>query len=357
MSENFEVDVVNRGEDALVKLRQSAYDLLLLDVEMDGMSGLQVTEQLRSGTQTKAYLPIILLTAQTSRESRIEGLKAGATDFLSKPFDPLELSARINNHVYLKRLQDRLFIVNKALEAERAKVGRLQRALLPKEMPQIPGLTFGANFIPSSQASGDYYDVIQLKSGKILLAVGDVSGHGIPSAMHMSVLRATLQKEAGAGEDMIHIITTLNDVLSYALDEFSFVTFYLAEFDPKTLILRQISAGHHPPLLHNLSDNSVEQIPVPSTFPLGIDQELETDIYEYQFKPGQRILIYTDGVTDQTPDNETYFGESRLKSAVRETPHLAIGDACDLLVQRMKEFAGTGNDQDDATMLMMHIES
>lgn len=355
-----DVTIVNSAEAALAKLHTESFDLLLLDVQMDGMSGIELTEEIRNASGNFGRLPIILLTGQTGREDRLVGLQAGATDFITKPFDPAELTARIENHVYTKRLYDRLVETNKALNEERAKVSKVQRDLLPKEMPQVSGHSFASLYVPSSMASGDYFDVIERADGRILLAIGDVSGHGIPSAMHMSVLRAILRSKAAEGAEIHAIMCELNHVLGHALDSFSFVTFYLAEYDANTRRATQCSAGHHAPMLVNVHDHSIREVPLEASLPLGIEYDIMFPISEFELREGDRIALYTDGVTDQTSPKGEFFGVERLQQVLTNRALRTAQDCCLGLEDALQDFNGrrrgeSSNHQDDATMLLMQV--
>lgn len=351
------VEVVHSGEEALQLLHRYAFDLVLLDIEMPGISGLEVTRQLRATQSERVFLPIILLTAKTDPASKLEGLQAGATDFLTKPFDPHELVARIRNFVGSKRLHDRLMTTNKVLEQERAKVHQVQMGLLPKAMPKVKGHRFAAIYRPCQMAGGDFYDVIQREDGRILLAVGDVSGHGIPSAMYMAVLRAVLHAKAAEMASVAEIMVALNHILQHALDSYSFVTFYLAEYDPQTHRLLQVCAGHPPALAQDLATNAIEELPLAGTFPLGISPTLELETTEAILHPGQRLILYTDGIVEQQGPGDIFFERGKFEETLRDARGFPLEQVPEFLMERLYRFAGTRSTADDVTLLMMEIQS
>ena len=350
------VEVVHGGEEALQLLQRYAFDLVLLDIEMPGISGIEVTRQLRATQSERIYLPIILLTAKTDAASKLEGLQAGATDFLTKPFDPHELVARIRNFVGSKRLHDRLMTTNKVLEQERAKVHQVQMGLLPKAMPKLQGLRFAATYRPCQMAGGDFYDVIPREDGRILLAMGDVSGHGIPSAMYMAVLRAVLHAKAAEMAPIGEIIAALNHILQHALDSFSFVTFYLAEYDPATYKLIQIGAGHPPAMIQDLETNMIEDLPLHGCLPLGIAPDLDLVITEATLAPGQRLILYTDGIVEQQGPDGSFFERSNFVETLRDAHGFQLDQVPEFLMERLYRFAGTRSTADDVTLLMMEIQ-
>lgn len=354
-NEGYVVATSRSGEEALEEVARRPFDLVLLDIEMPGLDGVEVCRRLRQRQLEKAYLPVILLTANTDKEARMHGLRAGATDFLTKPFDPTELVSRIYNHVAAKRLHDRVVSMNRELEEEQAKVFDVQQSLLPSHLPRRPGLRFGARYSPFSMAGGDFYDVLERPDGTILLAMGDVSGHGIPSAMHMATLRAVLHSEAEAGSDLETILLRLNRILCFGLDDYSFVTFHLAEIDPATLILTHASAGHHAPLLHDLASNEVTTLPLTPGFPLGIEREATVAAAQCQLAHDQRILVYTDGITEQKGANGTHFEEAGLVALMKKHRATPVEFLPTILLRDFEEFLDGAEQSDDITLLAMEI--
>lgn len=353
--ERIRVDVAHSGEEALEEIRRVPYDLILLDIEMPGLSGFDVLRELRDRQAQLAFLPIVLLTGKTDQESRVSALEAGATDFLTKPFDPPELGARIRNHIGAKRLYDKLMMTNHLLQEERAKVFEAQLALLPDSLPDRPGLRFGRGYRPSSMASGDYYDVINRPDGRVLIAMADVSGHGIAAAMRMSILRSVLHSGAAAGHDIEVIMQSLNRILQHGLDEYSFVTFYLAEFDPLSGLLRSVSAGHHAPIIQNSATGQAGELPILTTYPLGIEAEIELQISEVTLSAHHRLVFYTDGLVEQTNAAGEFFELENIYRTLEATRGLRPQAAVDRLLHTHAVFSGTETPSDDVTILIMDV--
>ena len=351
--EGFKVTVTNGGEEALTELRRHPFEIVLLDIEMAGMTGIDVTLRLRESQSDKVYLPVILLTANIDHEARMAGLRAGATDFLTKPFDPLELVARIRNHVAAKRLHDRLAATNKALSDERAKVFHVQQALLPAELPRIPGLAFAAGYLPCDMAGGDFYDTIVRANGNLLLAIGDVSGHGIPSAMYMATLRAVLHAEQVQGTDLLGLMKTLNRILRFCMEGSSFVTFYLAEFDPNTRELRQVTAGHHAPLLVDVTTGASQELPIHPCFPLGLDEDPDFQERRFVVPEGSRLVLYTDGLIEQCNLEGDFYGLERLQESMKMHRDLPAKAALQRLLGEYRQFCGRNRQRDDLTVLIV----
>ncbi|MCC5876388.1 MAG: fused response regulator/phosphatase [Candidatus Sumerlaeia bacterium] len=350
----FHVTRAHSGEEVLETVERQPFDLVLIDINLPGINGIDVCRKLREQQTSRVYLPIIMLTANTEKHARVTALQAGATDFITKPFNPDELLARIHNHIAAKRLHDHLFTMNQILEEEQAKVFKVQTGLLPASFPTVDGLRFGGAYKPFSMAGGDFYDAFERPDGTIILAISDISGHGIPAAMHMSTLRATLHSEADAGADLITIMERLNRILCYCLDPYSFVTFYLATFNPQTGELIHTCAGHHPPLLHDLESNVIKEIPVPITIPMGVDlEEFEPKCSTHQIMPGQRLYLYTDGIIEQRDRAGNFFEMAGLTVTLKSHLQSHVEFIPSLIMATLEKYLEGRDQSDDLTMLVM----
>lgn len=353
-SKGYKVTGVCSGEDALEEMDRKSFDLVLIDINLPGIDGIEVCRKLRESQSARSFLPIIMLTAVTEKSARVDALEAGATDFISKPFNPAELLARLHNHIASKRLHDRVVTIIRDLEEEQAKVFKVQTGLLPREFPTRDGLRFGGAYKPFSMAGGDFYDAFEGPDGKIILAVGDISGHGIPAAMHMGTLKAVLHSEVEEGSDLVTIMERLNRILCYCLDPYSFVTFYLASYDPKTGLLTHTAAGHHPPLLHDLGTNEIVEIPVPPSIPLGVDrEEFHSSVTTHPLHHGQRLILYTDGIPEQRTEGGEFFELSGLVNTLKARRDNHVEFIPPLVMEELDAFLEGADQADDLTILMM----
>lgn len=348
------VTKAHSGEEVMETVDRIPIDLILIDINLPGISGIDVCGKLRERQTSRIYLPIIMLTANTEKHARVTALQAGATDFITKPFNPDELLARLHNHIAAKRLHDHLFTINQALQEEQAKVFKVQTGLLPAKFPTIESHRFGGAYKPFSMAGGDFYDAFERPDGSILLAIGDISGHGIPAAMHMSTLRAILHSEADAGADLTTIMNRLNRILCYCLDTYSFVTFYLAAYNPTTGQLTHTSAGHHHPLIHDLKANTIDEISVPMTIPMGVDlEEFEPKCSTHQVNKGQRLYLYTDGITEQRDKAGNFFELAGLIVTLKSHRDSHVEFIPSMIMKTLEKYLEGADQSDDLTLLAM----
>src|SRR5262245_8202907 len=184
--EGYQVEVVNNGMKASSRALEEAFDLILLDVMLPGKNGFQVCRDLRrSGLEA----PIIFLTAKTEEADRIGGLDLGANDYVTKPFSPRELMARVRgllrfvegNRQDLRRLED-----------EMDAASQVQQRLFPSRQPPVAGLDYAGLCRPASGVSGDYYDFLPLPSGRLAVLLAGVCGNGLPAAVVAASLQGSL---------------------------------------------------------------------------------------------------------------------------------------------------------------------
>ena len=189
------------GHDALEKIERYKPDLLLTDEMMPRLTGRGLVEAVRANRVTRT-LPIVLLTARSGTQARIEGLEAGADDYVTKPFEEPELLARIRNLLRARAQERELAEMNQALETRieeqvaRLRIaGRIQRGLLPTSAPTLAGYDLAGRTLPAQMVGGDYFDFIVVDDRRCALCLGDVAGKGLPAALLMANLQATIRAQ------------------------------------------------------------------------------------------------------------------------------------------------------------------
>ena len=178
--------VAKDGESALGIARRANPDLILLDIMMPGIDGFEVCRQLKTDKSTSG-IPVIFLSALDQTEDKVKGLHLGAVDYVSKPFQPDEIKARVDTHLTIHRLKREVEDQKNQLEHELEVVSDVQRKLLPKQIPQIENLRLAAYYQTSRYAGGDYYDIIELPDQRWGILVADAEGHSAPAAVLMAM--------------------------------------------------------------------------------------------------------------------------------------------------------------------------
>ncbi len=177
-----DVEVACDGAEALEKIAERQFDLVLLDVMMPGIDGLQVLEEVRR-TQDMGDLPIIMATAKDESEDIVHALKLGANDYVTKPLDFPVVQARVRTQLALKRARRELEATRQRMKSDLLAAAKVQNALMPQSLPELDGASFAWRFLPCDELAGDILDVFWLGERRVGLYLLDVSGHGVPAAL------------------------------------------------------------------------------------------------------------------------------------------------------------------------------
>ena len=229
----------------------------------------------------------------------------------------------------------------------------IQRWLVPRVPPDVPGIDMAFATRPAQMVAGDYYDAFRrAKDGPLLLAVADVSGKSVPAAMLMANFQASLRALAGQPCSLTQLVTNLNRlVCTNNSNGRRFTTAFLAELDPKSGELTYLSAGHNPPILFR-QDGTVERLQAES-IPLGIELSEEFPTNRTVLNPHDLLLIYTDGVPEARNSRREQFGEARLLAAIEPDPEDRAAGALTLIMRKLDEFVGSAMQHDDITCLVV----
>jgi phosphoserine phosphatase RsbU/P len=251
-------------------------------------------------------------------------------------------------------LQRELKAAYDALDHELKAVGHIQRSLLPHSLPQIPGLELAAHYETSQRAGGDYYDFFELPDGKWGFIIADVSGHGIPAAVRMAITHAIAHTQPTTSLTPGQMLAYLNAVLEerYIGRTGAFVTALYAVFDPGAGRMIYSSAGHPPPRF--VRGKEVISLDGDGGLPLGIDHEAEYPEQEIPLRPGDRLLFYTDGVSEAFNLAHEQFGTDAMDGALLASRDGAQSQLSAVLagLERHSENVAIA---DDRTLLAVHV--
>jgi sigma-B regulation protein RsbU (phosphoserine phosphatase) len=235
------------------------------------------------------------------------------------------------------------------LEQEMATIGRMQRHLLPAELPRLEGLELAASYHTCNRAGGDYYDVLPLPDGRWGFFVADVSGHGTPAAMVMAMLHTLLHAHPGPLHPPSQVLAHLNRHLMAVAPEGMFATAFYGVYDPQPRRLCYASAGHPPPRLRR-GPYAVRDVHGKNGLPLGVLPDETWSEAEVTLVPGDELLLYTDGILEGTNVAGEPFGRQRLDDALRLAP-LRAGPLVRHVERQYKDYCHGAPDLDDRTLL------
>ncbi|MGF1633494.1 MAG: PP2C family protein-serine/threonine phosphatase [Phycisphaerae bacterium] len=235
-------------------------------------------------------------------------------------------------------------------------VADIQRSLLPREKPKVPGLELATYYRTSKHAGGDYYDFFELPGGKVGILVADVSGHGTPAAVMMAVTHA-IAHSAAHPDPPCKMMRLLNERLfnEYTRGAGTFVTAFYGIYDPANRRLTYCSAGHNPPRVKKPDGHAADLAGDSRNLPLGIDPfEAYTD-HHRTLEAGDILVIYTDGITEaRVPGTSDMFGPDRLDDVLANCPHSAQC-VIDATVRAIDAFTDGVAPTDDRTMIVAKL--
>jgi phosphoserine phosphatase RsbU/P len=240
------------------------------------------------------------------------------------------------------------------LEAELELSQVVQRALLPQRVPNIRGVELAAFSRPSEIIGGDYFDFFQFRDGTHGLVIADVSGHGVSAGMLMSSLQTAIRTMAPDTDSPAEILERINRFYIHNIHFTTFVTVFLARFDPTTLSLTYVNAGHNPPAVRRRSNASITWLR-PTAPAIGLAEDFHARMESIGFSQGDSLLLYTDGVTEVLNISNEQFGQERLAELVQQHADRPAPDLLQAVRQAISAFGGNMPLVDDVTMVALKI--
>ncbi len=260
-----------------------------------------------------------------------------------------------HNLVLSEQLREAYEIVDRELKL----VATIQRALLPKQMPDIEGMELAAYYRTSHRAGGDYYDFFPLPDGKWGILIADVSGHGTPAAVVMAITHTIAHMFPGMSKPAGELLTFVNHHLSsrYTDDGVeAFVTAFYAIFDPQTQTLEYSSAGHNPPRLVRCGTSEALSLNKAANLPLGVMKDVQYTNETIQLQSGDRVVMYTDGLTEANDGKGKLYGTARLDQVIEHTCGQPSDDVIQSIISSVESFSHDSGPADDQTLLVAQVK-
>lgn len=272
--------------------------------------------------------------------------------------DELEFLSTLGNRVMISIENSRLFqetLEKQRLEEEIAIAREIQQRLLPNSFPRVQGFEIYGLNIPSLQVGGDYFDCFALDDQRLIFAVGDVSGKGVGAALLMSNLHAGLHTIVQSKADLQSIVARLNELIYENTNFDKFITFFYAEINPISKKMSYVNAGHNPPYIFH-ADGAYELLEEGGLI-LGMMPGVEYEIGKVLLQPGDRLVAFTDGVTEARAVSGDMFEEDRLERLIGRAvgENLGIRQLTDFLIQELEIFSLGAPQADDITMLGLQV--
>lgn len=380
--------VVTAG-DGIEALRQATarqFDLVLLDRMMPGMTGPEVLARLRA-LFPATLLPIVMATASDQTADIVGALAQGANDYITKPFDLAVVLARVRTQLSLKHsvekvleLERRLSQRNAELEVanhnlskaaeqtreELAAAAKVQEAFLPKAPPAVKGLKFAWTFEPCKELAGDSLNLFALDGDHVGLYVLDVSGHGVaasllavaatrvlsPTGDEDSILYTRAEDGATRPAGPARVAESLNRRLPWNDAAAQFMTLFYVLLDARGRRMSYVSAGHPGAVI--VGRDAAPRVLKGNGLPIGVGETYEEQ--EAELRPGDRIYLYSDGVTETMNPARDLFGAERLAETLAAAMDVPLKASVRALLDALDAWRGPSPVRDDLCVVAVEVE-
>lgn len=359
-----QVEIATNGREALAMIEAHKFDLVLLDIMMPEMNGYEVLEFLKADHNLR-HLPVIMITAVDEIESVVRCIELGADDYLPKPFNPVLLKARINASLEKKWLRDQqeaythqLDLENRRKSEELEQARQIQLLMLPTAPPLLPQLEIAACQKTASEVGGDYYDFFPRDDGKLFIAIGDATGHGVSSGLMVAMTKASLMATEEA--EPTTAVKKINRVLTRIdLGRQLNMSLMLLEVSPAQngRVMVRASGGGIPPIYILRPGGLAEEVMI-SGLPLGVTEQTYYTLTEFTLKPGEVILLMSDGLPETFNSRRELLGFKQLKQALQQFDIACL--TAEQILERVSTISDKWADgyplQDDVTLVALKVK-
>lgn len=336
------------GEEGLRLALQVMPDAIVVDYRMPVMDGFEVARRIKTDPQLQT-IPVLMLTGADSAEHIVDGLGAGADDFVTKGSDTEVLLARLRALLRVKTYQDQLRRINQQMQRDLQIARRVQEALVPQGVFRGPRTEMRSAYIPSETLSGDFYDYF-LQDDTTYLFVADVSGHGLPAAILVSLLKSYIHTEAEPHGSLASLMSRLNDFLFSVSLPTQFATAQVFRVNGSGM-LTYSNAAHPGFLLFSRESGQTTLHEDPSNL-LGALPGLEYEEQKLSVAPGDTLFVYTDGLTDRRNEAGEFYSIDRIARLLEEAKDADLGTVYETIREDVNTFSATDEFKDDIAFVV-----
>lgn len=350
----FIIDEADDGESGLLKALSIKYDIIFVDTIMPKMDGIEFIREIKS-KKSSEFIPLILMTGNDDLNAKIKGLNIGADDFIQKPINQKELVARTMSLLRLKRTHDLLFEKNMLIKKELLAAKKIQQFIIPDNFSNISYPRVSGKYLPMEDIGGDFFDVYKIDDNNTAFVIADVTGHGIPAALIVTMAKMIFSIYSSALKSPKDLLSAVNkDVYKFMFDGQYFSAFY-AVYNKDKNILKFSNAGHTLPMLYRKSSGKILSLDTNSGFLVGIMEESFYEEKAVRIEPGDRLFLYTDGLTETKNKNREDFGEKNLAKFISQNNDLIGTEFCSKLYNDVSSFSDFSPKTDDLTYMFIEF--
>ena len=360
------VQTAEDGHQALAMIEKQAFDVILLDIMMPGISGIEVLRTLRE-SYSAAELPIIMATAQSEDEDIVEALKLGANDYVTKPLNFPVVLARVATQLSLKLSQDALKVAHDRMKQDLKAAAHVQSRLLPHDLPESDTMSVAWKYHPCDELAGDFLNVFRLNEQEIVFYIVDVMGHGVPAALFAFSVSLHLSHLAGPGSIVFEsgastaaaapgdVLSRLNEQFPSMLQDGRYFTLIYGVLNTDTYRFRCANAGHPCPLILS-ADHQIREIDIAGN-PIGLFDTPEFDETTVQLHPGDRIYLYSDGLEEEQSPSEEPFGTEGIEKAIKASASESLETSATHIIESVVSWRESDHLSDDVSLIAIELKA
>ena len=343
------------GKEALRMIDEESPDIILLDVIMPVMDGYETCRYIKN-KESIQNIPVVMITSLSEKKNRIEGLESGADDFLIKPIDSYELLTRVKSLIRIKRYNDQILNQNRLYEKELEIARQVQKSILSMGSDmELSGLDFHVEYIPWLKVGGDYFNISRIEKDLVGIFLSDVMGHGVSASLITMVLK-TLFEMYMQEKNPDYFLSIINKELCKMFGStliYATGVYLLIDLAHKKLLYT--NAGHPEIILFHEEEEELEHLNSEGK-PLGIYEDSEYKRLEKDLKSGDKILLYTDGLTDVENEKRESFGLERVNEFIQGNKWKSSKELINDLLKEVYDFSsGKEGFKDDINVICLTV--
>ena len=361
-TEGYQAEAVSSPAAVLEAISRSKFDVVLMDLNYardttSGREGLDLISRIQA---LDPLIPIIVMTAWGNVELAVEAMRRGVRDFVQKPWDNSRLLQTLGKQVKHARARRNVQfrVANNVrsearLQRELAEARELQENFLSKSLPELPGLQIAAKWQPAATVGGDYIGAFTIDDQHTALCVADIVGKGLPAALLMSHFQAALKTSALEDRSPAEVSVRLNRLLYSNIPLHKFITAFYGVIDIAQRTLTFTNCGHNPPLLLRANGDCLRL--EAGGCVLGAFEDTCYSEGSAQLEIGDRLLLFTDGLSEAVNDDREQFGEERLIQLLRDHQDASADDLHEIVFSAVADFC-SNKFEDDAALMVLAVE-
>jgi sigma-B regulation protein RsbU (phosphoserine phosphatase) len=349
----FQTEAADSPAAVLDAIKQQKFDLVLMDLNYarDTTSGKEGLDLISSIQALDNDLPIVVMTAWATVDLAVETMRLGVRDFVEKPWENSRLLRKLRTQIEQGQLRRREHDREHQFRLELLEAREIQRGLMPRRMPNLNGFSLASAWQPAHDVSGDYLAAYKFNESRAALCVADVAGKGLPAALLMSNMQAALKSFASETISPSELCEKLNRLMCGNTPLRKFVSCFYGDLDVSNRTMTFTNAGHNPPFLMRRNGECIRLDDGGCV--IGAFPESKFTQGEIRFDGCDKLVLFTDGVTEARNASGEEFGEERLEARLRSYRGCNAAELRTAILEEVKEFCADNFDDDAALMVVI----